>query len=693
MNIEIPYPIWTVLLCLILGGVYSFLFYRQEKLFKDAASWQIIAMAAFRFFSVSILAFLLLTPLVTVEEQEVEKPLVVYLQDESESIRANQDSLFYLHEWGKRIDQELNLINEKYEVRKFSFGGKLSDSIQSSFTKKQTNISDAINEVYQRYEGRNIGAVILATDGIYNLGSNPLYTAEKINHVPFYLIALGDTSVRKDLAIGQVVVNDLAYKGNDFPVQVILKSQQVAPQKLHLSIYNNGKLITTKDINADEDKSIYTVDFVLPADDIGRQKYLVKVDELEKEVTYENNSTAFYIDVIENKQQILLLAKSPHPDIGAIKNSILTNKNYDLTLAYSEGFDGNFKPYNLVILHQLPSDDGENWADKALKEKKSTWFILGGETSINRFNNLKSGLNLIGSIGVTDAKAKLNENFVQFSTDDLDSKEIPKYPPLSIPMSSKYQLAGNATTIFYQQVGNTVTNFPLLSYLEKDEYKVSFLLGEGIWRWRMKDYVTNQNFNSFDQIILKTVQYLSAKEDKKRFKVFTKPSYLENEEVIFSAELFNKSYELINDPEVTLKLSKDQLEFPEKIFSKTGKSYRLNLGLLEPGEYSYKASVTLGNEFFEETGKLLIKEIKIEYAQLQANHHLLYQLANLTKGNVFFPNAVTGLSDKIIHEENIVDIIYSTKKTDDLIRYKWIFFVIISLLTLEWISRKRLGAY
>lgn len=693
MNIEIPYPIWTVFLCLTLGLVYSFLFYRKEKLFKDTANWQIIAMAAFRFLTVSILAFLLLKPLITFDEQEVEKPLVVYIQDESESIVANKDSSFYLKDWGDKINEQLEKINEKYEVRKFSFGNTISDSVQNRFLKKQTDISDAINEVYQRYEGRNIGAVILATDGIYNLGSNPLYIAEKIDHVPFYSIALGDTSIRKDLAIGQVVVNDLAYKGNDFPVQVILKSQQVTPQKLQLSISNNDKIISTKEIEIENNKSIYTIDFILPASEEGRQKYSVKVTEIENEITYENNSTAFYIDVIENKQQILLLAKSPHPDLGAIKNSILTNKNYDVTLAYSKDFDGNFKPYNLVILHQLPSNDGENWADKALKEKKSIWFILGGETSINRFNNLKSGLNLVGSIGVTDVKAKLNDNFVQFSTDDLDAKEIPKYPPLSVPMSSKYQLAGNATTIFYQQVGNTVTNFPLLSYIEKEKNKVSFLLGEGIWRWRMKDYINNQNFNSFDQIILKSIQYLSAKEDKKRFKVFTKPSYLENEEVIFSAELFNKAYELVNDPEVTLKLSKDQLEFPEKLFSKTGKSYRLNLGLLEPGEYSYKSSVTLGNESFEEEGKLLVKEIKIEYTQLQANHHLLFQLSNSSGGKVFFPNDISGLSDAIVHEENIVDIIYSTKKTDDLIRYKWIFFVIISLLTLEWVLRKRLGAY
>lgn len=38
-----------------------------------------------------------------------------------------------------------------------------------------------------RYAGRNLGAVILATDGLYNEGSNPLYAYPELK-VPVFTV-------------------------------------------------------------------------------------------------------------------------------------------------------------------------------------------------------------------------------------------------------------------------------------------------------------------------------------------------------------------------------------------------------------------------------------------------------------------------------------------------------------------------
>jgi len=692
MNIEISHPNWYILLCLLLGVVYGFLFYRKEKLFKDIALWQLFGMTTLRTLVVAILAFLLLEPLVTVNVEEVEKPFVIYLQDESESILLSNDSTYLKSNWFKDLSTQLTAIEDKYELKKYAFGANIHDSLKNNFVRKQTNISVAIEEVYNRFDGRNIGAVILASDGIYNQGANPIYSIERLSYVPFYTIALGDTTERKDLAITQIVNNDLAYKGNDFPVQVIIKAKDVENSNTKVQVYRGDKLVHEKQVDVNSNQVIYPIDFVLNAKNEGRQKYTVKVTQVDSEITYENNTNSFYIDVIENRQQILLLAKSPHPDLGAIKNSILKNKNYNLTIQYANDFDGNFKPYNLVIFHQLP-DGGNSFAKKALAENKPSWFIFGNQTSVAQFNQLNTGVKLIGPKGSTDVTAKLNQDFVQFSVDNLDNKSIPKYPPLTIPMAAEYKFPANANHLLFQKVGNTITNFPLFSFIEKDDLKLGVLMGEGIWRWRINAYLINNNFDSFDQLIVKTIQYLSAKEDKKRFKVFTKATFSENEEVVFSAELLNEAFELVNSSEVELELSSNDFTYPEKVFSKVGNSYRLNLGQLPPGEYTYKANTTLGKESFTEQGQFLVKEIKVEYSNLQANHHLLYQLSNSTNGKLYYPNEISQLASDIIKSKNIVDVVYSSQKTEDLIRYKWVFYLLLTLLTLEWVSRKRLGAY
>jgi hypothetical protein len=51
------------------------------------------------------------------------------------------------------------------------------------------------------------------------------------------------------------------------------------------------------------------------------------------------------------------------------------------------------------------------------------------------------------------------------------------------------------------------------------------------------------------------------------------------------------------------------------------------------------------------------------------------------------------LADRIRKREDIKPVIYNPKKLVDLVEMKWIFFVLLFLLSLEWFMRKRNGAY
>jgi hypothetical protein len=80
----------------------------------------------------------------------------------------------------------------------------------------------------------------------------------------------------------------------------------------------------------------------------------------------------------------------------------------------------------------------------------------------------------------------------------------------------------------------------------------------------MRDYADHGNHNLFNELISKTVQYLSVKADKSFFRVFTKKIINENEAIDFTAEVYNQSYELVTEPDVTLILKDDK-----------GKAYQL----------------------------------------------------------------------------------------------------------------------
>jgi hypothetical protein len=72
--------------------------------------------------------------------------------------------------------------------------------------------------------------------------------------------------------------------------------------------------------------------------------------------------------------------------------------------------------------------------------------------------------------------------------------------------------------------------------------KTAILTGEGIWRWRLEDFEKNENHDAVDELIGKSVQYLSAKDDKRKFRAYpAKNRFAENERITLNAELYNDS--------------------------------------------------------------------------------------------------------------------------------------------------------
>ena len=60
---------------------------------------------------------------------------------------------------------------------------------------------------------------------------------------------------------------------------------------------------------------------------------------------------------------------------------------------------------------------------------------------------------------------------------------------------------------------------------------------------------------------------------------------------------------------------------------------------------------------------------------------------------MFYPNELNKLAKAIFNKEEIVDVSYIEKDVSAVINWKWIFALMMFLLSLEWFLRKRNGAY
>ncbi|MFT4660165.1 MAG: hypothetical protein ACI8XB_000423 [Patiriisocius sp.] len=694
MDIITEYPFWWAIFCLAAGILISFILYYKEKKLDAVPSWLKGILAFLRGASIALLSFFLLGPLLQSVDKKVEQPIVVFAQDNSSSFIFNGDSAYYKTKYLIEIDKLKSDLDEKYDIGMYQFDGSISDNFNPDFAGDRTNMSQMIEEVYNRYSNRNIGAVILASDGIYNEGSNPLYASNKLK-IPFYTIAGGDTTIRRDVILENVAHNRLAYLGNDFPMEITVKANKFKGKKTNVSVRNNGAVVYSQTVDITDDNFLTTIPATLSAASPGIQKFTVSIKSLEDELSVDNNYKTVYIEVLDNKQNVLLLADQVHPDIAAIRYSLENNSNYEVEVKLAHEFSGEIGDYSLIILHQLPSLK-RSMADllKEAREKlKPIFFIVGNETNLKNLNLLNAGVNIISKqTALNDAQVSINNDFTLFKVEDEIRELLPKFPPLQTPFG-EITPANSAEILLKQKIGVVTTDYPLLLFNEVNGNKSAVLMGEGIWRWRLFDFLENDSHENFDAFVLKMVQYMAAKEDRSFFRVYNETKFDEGDNIYFEAELYNKAYELVNDPDVNVVITdEDGAEFPYS-FSRRNGQYILNVNGLGPGEYSFSASADYNRNAYKRSGEFSITEVVVEQTNTTANHQLLYNLSESTGGKMYYPNQLKELTDEILNKKEIAPVSYSTKKLSDWINLKWIFFVLLVLLSTEWFIRKYKGAY
>ncbi|MCX6297081.1 MAG: hypothetical protein NTX97_13675, partial [Bacteroidetes bacterium] len=365
------------------------------------------------------------------------------------------------------------------------------------------------------------------------------------------------------------------------------------------------------------------------------------------------------------------------------------NQNYEVESYTIDDFDKPLKKYNLVILHSLPS--ARNAASSILTEIKASnipvW-SFSGATSV-----IRSDLSLLSKANKTNEVEPVMEiNFPLFTISDELRTSFKDFPAVVCPFGAD-QVDNNSNVILYQRIGIVDTKSPLMVFNTIGENKVALFTGEGIWRWRLQDFAAHGNHLAFDEFVSKTVQYLSVKEDKSFFKVLGKNNFFENEAIEFEAEVYNESYELINDPEVNIVFTNANNKKFNYSFSKTLNAYRLNAGMMPVGEYKYEAQVKVGGKLYTQQGVYSVTALQVELTNTVADHQLLFSLSKKHDGELLYPSQMEKLAEMLNNREDIKSVSFTEKKLTDVINLKGIFFLVLALLSFEWFLRKRNGSY
>jgi hypothetical protein len=681
-------------LILVVAAAIMLLMYKGNKKDYELSRQQRVTLMALRFLSVALIAFLLLSPFIKNLQKMVRHPLIIAAWDNSGSVVSAADSV-------QMSESILNLrsmiskeLGDDYTLVNYSFGQNTEMNGELDFSEKKSDYSQLITTLVNNHFHEKIGALILTGDGIYNQGKNPVNMLPDINY-PVYAIALGDTTEVADARLQDVRVNRTSFSGNRFPVEIDAAFSKLQGRPLKLTIREGEKEVAQTVISPPNESYFSVQEFILDAGEPGLKHYTAEIEISDTERNTKNNRLHFVVNVLESRQKILIVSDGPHPDIGAIRNTLEQQKSYEVTVVTEEPYPSNISDYNLVILHQLPTarKSMQNIASTDDKLRIPLLFIVGNRTFLPQLNALSGGAEIQPLAGSSEeAQALIDPSFGVFTLSESLREMIPRFPPLMVPFAN-YKLEPGISPLLQQRIKNIDTNKPLMAAGIINGKKTGFIFGEGIWRWRLNNYFRNQTHDQFNELINQLVQYLALRQNEDNFMIDFQPVYSETDNVLLTAEVYNDAFERINSEEVTIEITNDQGDHFDFTFDLRGSGYYLNAGNLPVGNYNFEASVTIGNQTYSESGKFAVTEVNLENVVTRANHRMLYQLAAQSGGGFFAPTQ----ADEIIRqmkESNYLKPVSSFQEAiNELLNLRWIFLVLLLLLSVEWFLRKYWGIY
>jgi hypothetical protein len=700
MNFKPEYYFLYTVLSVFAAILISFLYYKKTNL---SAPFKVllISLRAIGLFLVLILFFI---SFITVSEKNTDKPLNIYLLDNSLSmtLENRQDEL------KKSVEIINSLRNDISENKIFTFSSDLGSEVESgnlavirpdSGNNYSTNLSKSINSISKKYGDRKISSLNIFSDGILDEGGNPESEVLQTNAVINYKL-LGDTVQKNDLSVKNVFFNKTVYAGLNTNILVEFKSYNYT-RSINLKLYEDEILIQTKEIYVSKEKSLYNYSFKIKSGTEGIKKYRVELENLPDELTNKNNSEEFFIDFISNKFKILVISGNPSPDFAYLTEELKSINNFDVRFfsqksagVFYEGQLPALDEFNILILINYPNTFSDfNQLNKVSDDLKllklPVLFISGSNTDYEKIKILTDYLPF-STISNSGGEGKSRVRQVEDSSPDLFNyfsfgNSINNLPEVSIPGINFTLRPGSKTILFSDKLSR-----PVFVISENEERRSAAFFAYNFFKWRLNNFSNDYN-NFLGKIINGAVLNTGNKENDKIISFKTdKQVYSPGERIKISGSVNSAASKNKNVIKIQIYNNNYSKDINNVITS--GSVFSGETEISEKGEYFVKCILFQnGSEAGLDVNKILIKESELEYKETKADNGILSTIKNLT-GGLRISDQNSEEIKNLILKKNEKDLEYRNKTAKIFLNSSLpILLLLIILFSIEWFFRKRLN--
>ena len=656
-----------------------------------------------------LLLFIIFEPVLTIEKRVSFHPVNLIFIDNSRSIsikdgtsREDDVRSFLSGLKNNNLSESSSIYTFSSTVNKTSV-----DSLDLTFSGGSTNISEIFNAVEKSSE--NISSVTIVGDGVITEGQNPVYKAAKLN-IPVFTLGIGDSARKKDLLVKDVSYNEYVYSGVKTVISAALLHNGFKNQPVAVTLSENGRITGTKNIILSQD-GLQNVEFEYTPLNPGEKKISLTVAGLKGEQSYDNNKKVFFLNVLSSKIKVLLLAGAPSADVSFVKNSLSRDENISLSSIvqtapgkYSENLNINKAVDSAQIFFFIgfPSAGTDNtlWdklSGKILREKKPFFLLISDGTDFNKLGKIRNELPFVIneiSSGFTevlpDIDLSATGNPLLQSGGENTAADWNNLPPVFMN-NTGFSAKPESEILVYIKIRNIPVKKPLILTRRLGSSKSAAVLAKNIWRWKLQTAVKGSRL--FDNFLMNSLKWLNVIDDQKHVIIRTsKKLYSQGEEVLFTAQVYDASFNPVPDAKLVVDISTGDLKTSIGLNPSGNGIYEGSFESSRTGDYLFSGDAALnGKKIGSDKGSFNIGEIDIEMMNPRMDFEFLSLLSNETKGNFFLPENQNRLFDKLRQriERTADNKIISSEFS--LWSNEWLLVLAIMFFAAEWFIRKQSG--
>lgn len=689
---------------LILLAAYSFYVYRFTL--PPVSKIKRYLLTLLRSLALIFLLFIFFEPVLTLTKKNILTPLNLFFFDNSKSIQINDGT--------NRIDRIKNLIEQTKSAaingdkQIFSFGSSVNfideDSLaRFDFSETASDFSKIFSNINQTEN--NIASITIISDGVITEGATPIYSAEKLG-IPVFTVGIGDSTKKNDVDIKNVINNEFIYAETPTTILATVLNKGFAGKTSQIMLYENSQLIEQKSLVLDA-SGVNSISFDYTPKQSGEKKLTLKINNQDGESTYLNNQKVFYINVLSNKINVLLLAGSPSADLTFIKNSLSVDENLKVN-TLTQISAGNFLEQNpqakldsadIIYLIEFPTnltnEDFVTRLSSKLENRNTPFFLLlSGEVDLNKLNRISSLLPFsVQLIDKNYLQVQPDVQLSELSNPILKNNLITDWnnlPPISQPIVS-LTIKPESKTLAKVKINNQPRNNPLILSRSFGTKRSIAVIGKDIWKWKLQ--TASKDLTLFDNFIFSSARWLNAPDDQKKVRIKTsKKIYSSGELVEFSGQVYDDSFNPVNEAEVKLQITGRDFKEELNLTSVGGGLYEGSISTAKNGDYAFIGNALIdGKTLGEDRGSFNVGDVEIELMDARMNYEFLNLLASQTKGKYFNPDQYQQLLSYL----NQINISASKEKliTSEIRLWsdEWLLIIVILFFAAEWFVRKRAG--